>query len=77
MAKNVKEVRETIGVNDKNISVAAYEPRITVIELGKYKFDENSNHSLRDIESNQLEEGMVIAVGNGGNPNKDRDEMDK
>ena len=70
MAKNIKEVRETIGVYDEPI-------RITVIELGKYKLADNANHSLREVESNQLEEGMVIAVGQGGNPNKDRDEMDK
>lgn len=77
MAKNIKEVRETMGVYDEPIRVAAYEPRITVIELGKYKLADNANHSLREVESNQLEEGMVIAVGQGGNPNKDRDEMDK
>ena len=37
MAKNIKEVRETIGKDDEPIKVAAYEPRIIVIELGEYK----------------------------------------
>ena len=32
MAKNIKEVRETIGKDDEPIKVAAYEPRIITIK---------------------------------------------
>lgn len=77
MAKNIKEVRDTIGINDGGISVAAYEPKIIVIELGKYKLDSTTNYSKKDINSNEITEGMAVQVASGGNPNKNREEMDK
>ena len=52
MAKNIKEVRETIGKDDKPIKVAAYEPRIIVIELGEYKIDIKHNNNQKYVKRN-------------------------
>ena len=76
MAKNIKEVRETIGKDDEPIKVAAYEPRINVIELGEYKLDSKDNYNIKDFKSNELSEGMVIQAANGGNPNKNLEDRD-
>ncbi len=70
MAKNIKEVRETIGKDDQSIKVAAYEPRVILIELGKYELDSKTNYNQKEVKSDELSEGMVIQASNGGNPNK-------
>lgn len=75
MAKNIKEVRETIGINDEPIRVTAYEPKITIIDLGKYEFSKSANQTQREVKSNEIADGMSIAVVAGGR--QDKDEMYK
>mgnify|MGYP004469304293 FL=1 len=66
MAKNIKEVRETIGKDDEPIKVVAYEPRMISIELGAYKLDDKANHNQKDVKSIELSEGMSIKAYDGG-----------
>lgn len=66
MAKNIKEVRETIGKDNEPIKVVAYEPRMILIELGTYKLDDKVSYNQKDVKSDELSEGMSIKAYNGG-----------
>lgn len=75
MAKNIKEVRETMGVYSKPIDFDTYET--IKIELGKYKLAPKATNILRRIEYDQFKDAKVITVRAGGNPNLNKDKMDK
>lgn len=69
MAKNIADVRDTIGINDKPIAVCAME-KINIIELGKEKLEAGNKAKVNDVKSTELSENVIIAVSNGSNPNK-------
>lgn len=75
MAKNIADVRDTIGIKDRPIAVCAME-KINIIELGKDKLEAGNKAKVNDVKSTELSENVIIAVSNGSNPNK-QEEMEK
>lgn len=76
MAVKITDIRETIGINDEPISVCAMQT-IHIEELNKKGIDAGTA-KVRNAKSTDLEQGMVIPVYTGKNPNKQQDvEMDK
>lgn len=69
MARNVAEVRETIGISDRPIAVCAME-KINIIELGKEKLEAGTRARVKDVKSTELSENMIISVSIGNNPKK-------